>query len=56
MKEFDVLLMLVQNEDRELTNEEIYLDVWGAPMNNEENAVDFAVFTKYDGGYMFAKM
>jgi len=38
-KEFAVLLMLVQNEGRELASERIYSNVWGATMNNDPNAV-----------------
>ena len=73
LKEFNVLLMLVQNEDKELTGEVIYMHVWGTTMNNDSNAVrltisrvkkklneknaeDFAIFTKYNGGYVFVKM
>lgn len=73
LKEFGVLLMLVQNEDKELTRETIYMNVWGTTMNkdsnvirltisrvkkklNEKNAADFAIFTKYNGGYVFARM
>lgn len=32
-KEFAVLLMLVQNEDKELTCEQLYENVWGTVMN-----------------------
>jgi DNA-binding response OmpR family regulator len=39
LKEFAVLLMLVQNEDTELSNEQIYKNVWGTTMNNDANAV-----------------
>ncbi|MDR1205131.1 MAG: response regulator transcription factor [Peptococcaceae bacterium] len=38
-KEFAVLLLLAQNEDQELTGEAIYERVWGAPLNNDKNAV-----------------
>ena len=38
-KEFAVLLMLAQNEGKELTSERIYSGVWGATMNNDPNAV-----------------
>jgi len=71
-KEFAVLLMLVQNEEKEMSGEAIYMNVWGASMNNdanairltisrlkkkldEENAVDFNIFTKYGGGYTFTR-
>lgn len=33
LKEFAVLLMLVQNEDKELTSEQLYENVWGTVMN-----------------------
>jgi len=70
-KEFAVLLMLVQNEGRELASERIYSSVWGATMNNDPNAVrlqisrlkkklgedtdGFAIFTEYGKGYTFIK-
>jgi DNA-binding response OmpR family regulator len=38
-KEFAVLLMLVQNEDKELTGEAIYERVWGTAMNNDSGAL-----------------
>ena len=38
-KEFAVLLLLAQNEDRELTAKEIYEHVWGTTMNNDPNAI-----------------
>lgn len=38
-KEFAVLLMLVQNEDKEVSYEAIYEKVWGTPMNNDVNAL-----------------
>jgi DNA-binding response OmpR family regulator len=38
-KEFAVLLMLVQNEDKELTGEAIYQRVWGTTMGNDSGAV-----------------
>jgi two-component system response regulator ResD len=38
-KEFAVLLMLVQNEDKELTGETIYERVWGQSANNDKNAI-----------------
>ena len=73
LKEFAVLLMLVQHEDCELSGEEIYRSVWGASMNkdpnairltisrlkkklDEENAVDYGIFTKYKGGYTFTRL
>jgi len=38
-KEFSVLLILVQNEDKELTYETIYENVWGTAMNNDSSAL-----------------
>ena len=38
-KEFAVLLVLVQNENREVTNEQLYESVWGSSMNDDANAV-----------------
>lgn len=73
MREFGVLLLLVQHDEEELSGETIYSNVWGAPMNNdsnalrlvisrvkkkldEENASDFAILTRYGGGYSFVKL
>jgi DNA-binding response OmpR family regulator len=38
-KEFAVLLMLVQNEDKELTGESIYESVWETIMNDDSGAL-----------------
>ena len=38
-KEFDVLLMLVQNEDIELSNESIYNKVWNTQLNRDTGAL-----------------
>jgi DNA-binding response OmpR family regulator len=38
-KEFAVLLLLVQNEDKELSGEAIYAHVWGTTMNDDTGAV-----------------
>jgi len=38
-KEFTILLILVQNEDHEMTSERLYEDVWNAPMINNSGAV-----------------
>ena len=38
-KEFAVLLLLVQNEDNEVSYEKIYENVWGSPMNNDSSSV-----------------
>lgn len=39
-KEFAVLLILVQNEDKEMPGEEIYRSVWGTTMNNDTNTIN----------------
>jgi DNA-binding winged helix-turn-helix (wHTH) protein len=38
-KEFGVLLLLVQNEDKELTSDTIYENVWGMTANKDKNAL-----------------
>ena len=38
-KEFAVLLMLVQNEDKELTGEAIYESVWNTPLSRDTGSV-----------------
>ena len=38
-KEFAVLLILVQNENKEISSEEIYKSVWGYEMNNDPHPV-----------------
>ena len=38
-KEFAILLMLAQNEGKELTGEAIYERVWGTSANNDQNAI-----------------
>jgi DNA-binding response OmpR family regulator len=38
-KEFSVLLLLVQNEDKELTDRQLYESLWNAPMNDDSSAV-----------------
>ena len=38
-KEFSVLLLLVQNEDKELTYEALYETVWGTAMLNDSSAL-----------------
>jgi DNA-binding response OmpR family regulator len=38
-KEFAILLMLMENEDRELTYETIYESVWKSPMYNDSSAL-----------------
>jgi len=38
-KEFDILFILMQNEDRELTCEQIYETVWGTKMNNDPHPI-----------------
>ena len=38
-KEFTLLLILVQNEDKEMRLEQLYEAVWGTPMYNDSNAL-----------------
>lgn len=38
-KEFAILMMLVQNEDKELTYRTIYESIWGMSMNNNSSAL-----------------
>ena len=38
-KEFSLLLLLVQNDNKELTYEYLYESVWGAPMYNDSAAL-----------------
>lgn len=38
-KEYALLLLLVQNDDKEVSSEQLYKSVWGMPMNNDANAV-----------------
>ena len=38
-KEFSTLLLLVQNEGKELTCEQMYAAVWDAPMNDDSSAL-----------------
>jgi DNA-binding response OmpR family regulator len=38
-KEFAVLLLLMQNEGKELPGETIYESVWGTTANNDKNAI-----------------
>lgn len=38
-KEYALLLLLVQNDDKEVSSEQLYQSVWGMPMNNDANAV-----------------
>jgi DNA-binding response OmpR family regulator len=42
-REFDILLLLAQNEDRLLNTEELYETVWGQPMNNDNNAIKVSI-------------
>ena len=39
IKEFAILLLLVQNENREISCEQIYESVWGIKMNDDPHAV-----------------
>ena len=68
-KEFSMLLLFVQNEDRVLRTEDLYRTVWGQPMNDDNNAVKNAVYrlrkkikpggygiaAEYGEGYRFGK-
>jgi DNA-binding response OmpR family regulator len=38
-KEFAILFMLMQNENKELTGEAIYESVWGTTANSDKNAI-----------------
>ena len=38
-KEFAILLLLLQNEDREVPYDEIYHKIWGTEMNHDTNAI-----------------
>jgi DNA-binding response OmpR family regulator len=42
-KEFAILLLFIQNENQDLTYEQIYKIVWGADMNNDSNALRHSV-------------
>ena len=39
LKEFNVLLILVQNEEKEVTYEQIYENVWGSTMQGDSSAL-----------------
>ena len=38
-KEFTLLLTLIQNADRNVSKEELYQDVWGAPLGTDHSAI-----------------
>ena len=38
-KEFAILLKLVQNENKEVTYEQLYEDIWGMDMNNDSSVI-----------------
>ena len=38
-KEFSLLHLLIQNEDKEMKYEQLFEAVWGTPMNNDSNAL-----------------
>ena len=38
-KEFTLLQILIQNEDKEMKYEQLFEAVWGTPMNNDSNAL-----------------
>jgi DNA-binding response OmpR family regulator len=42
-KEFDVLLLLIQNEEKTLPAEFIYEKVWGQPLKGDKNALQTAI-------------
>ena len=68
-KEFALLLLFAQNENRVLAAEYLYEKVWGYPMNENVNAVRFqisrlrkkmagtgyTIVAEYGGGYRFEK-
>jgi len=68
-KEFALLLLFVQNENRTLSGEYLYEKVWKQPMNRDDNALKNAVYrlrkkisgfgytlvTEYGEGYRFVK-
>ena len=68
-KEFSILFMLVQNEDKPLSQEELYQAVWNQPMNNDNQALKstasrlrkklegsgYTITTKRGEGYCFEK-
>ena len=42
-KEFALLLLLVQNEDKEVSHQELYESVWGAPSGEDTRTVRFHI-------------
>ena len=70
-KEFLLLLMLVQNEDKELTSEQLYEGVWNSlyidpgiirkhisllrKKLQEENTDSFSILNEYGSGYTFTR-
>jgi DNA-binding response OmpR family regulator len=42
-KEFAILFLFMQNENKDLTYEQIYKIVWGADMNNDSNALRHSI-------------
>ena len=38
-REFDLLSLLAQNEDRLMTTEHLYEKVWGQPLNDDANSI-----------------
>jgi len=68
-KEFDLLALLVQNEDRLLNTETLYEKVWGQPMVDDKSAIqtilsrlrtkieasDYTIEVVRNKGYIFTK-
>jgi DNA-binding response OmpR family regulator len=68
-KEFALLLLFAQNENRILAAEYIYEKIWGRPMNDDAGAVryhvsrlrkklpesGYTIASEYGGGYRFEK-
>lgn len=68
-KEFALLMFLVQNENRIMSQECIYENIWGTPMAGNGNAIkvtlsklrkkisgsDYTIATEYGDGYRFEK-
>ena len=67
-KDFSLLLLFVKNEDRVMGAEYLYEQVWGQPMNNNNQAVrsaisrlrgklketQYGIESEYGGGYRFS--
>ena len=70
-KEFAVLLLLVNNEGKLMSAEDIYENVWGQPMGNDKNALHkamsglrkkidsdsgYVIHSEYMKGYIFERI